>query len=159
LATHGSNNSRLTHSGLQFLFYQVDYNFSFIKFLHDGKFITIFGDNSTIPKQAQFYHIKWLVNTNVIAKACTLQVEKPEESTKATLPLSTDMEPNLALLLHKYAKAFDQPLRLSQHREHDHNIPLIPGATPVNVRPYRCPHSQKEQIKLMVQQMLDEGII
>lgn len=75
------------------------------------------------------------------------------------MPLSTDMEPDLALLLHQYAKVFYQPSGLPPHSEHDHSILLIPGATPVKVRPYRYPHSQKEQIELMVQQMLDEGII
>jgi len=33
------------------------------------------------------------------------------------------------------------------------------GAQPVTVRPYKYPHSQKEQIEVMVQQKLEEGLI
>lgn len=40
-----------------------------------------------------------------------------------------------------------------------HEILLKEGAQPVKVRPYRYPHSQKQQIEQMVQDMLDEGII
>jgi len=69
------------------------------------------------------------------------------------------MEPELALLLHTYAQVFDTAIGLPPQREHDHSIPLIQGAIAVKVHPYRYPYSQKEQIELMVQQMLEEGII
>lgn len=36
---------------------------------------------------------------------------------------------------------------------------LLADAKPVKTRPYRYPHSQKEQIEIMVQEMLDQGII
>jgi hypothetical protein len=40
-----------------------------------------------------------------------------------------------------------------------HAIPLEPGATPINTRPYRLPESQKEEVDRQVQQLLEEGII
>jgi len=48
---------------------------------------------------------------------------------------------------------------LPPQRAQDHSIPLFQGASAVKARPYRYPHSQKEQIELMVQQMLTKGII
>jgi hypothetical protein len=33
------------------------------------------------------------------------------------------------------------------------------GSNPVKVKPYRYPHSQKEQIEKMIQEMLQQGII
>lgn len=36
---------------------------------------------------------------------------------------------------------------------------LLPGSSPVKVKPYRYPHNQKTKIEKMVNQMLDEGLI
>jgi len=41
----------------------------------------------------------------------------------------------------------------------DHVIPLITGATPVNVRPYRYPPAIKDEIEKQVTEMLKSGII
>ena len=69
------------------------------------------------------------------------------------------MEPDLALLLQQYKNVFDTPTGLPPPRIQDHGIPLEPGSGPVKIKPYRYPHSQKEQIEIMIQQMLLEGII
>jgi len=137
----------------------VDYESSFIRFLHKGHFVTIYGDKTTVPRQAQFHHIKRLMNMDHIAEAFTIQMHKEEDVVKHVLPLLADMEPELVLLLHTYAKVFEQPSGLPPQREHDHSIPLVQGAVPVKVRSYRYPHSRKAHIELMVNQMLGEGII
>ena len=41
----------------------------------------------------------------------------------------------------------------------DHEIHLLPNAAPVNVRPYRYPHFQKNEIERQVSEMLQIGII
>ena len=41
----------------------------------------------------------------------------------------------------------------------DHAIQLIPGASPVNVRPYRYPHILKNEIERLVQEMLEARIV
>jgi len=46
-----------------------------------------------------------------------------------------------------------------RRRELNHEIVVKANASPVKVRPYRYPHSQKEQIEKMVQEMLEDGII
>ncbi|XP_016182574.1 uncharacterized protein LOC107624629 [Arachis ipaensis] len=137
----------------------VDYDSSFLRFLHQGKFVTIRGDKTLAPAQAQFHHIRRLAQTDSIAEAFTLQVHKADNKSINSLELPENMDPALMLLLHKYATVFDQPVGLPPQRAQDHSIPLIQGAEPVKVRPYRVPHSQKEQIEVMVQQMLHEGII
>ena len=88
-----------------------------------------------------------------------MQLIEEQQQQFPSLELPTDMEPELALLLHTYSSVFSTPTGLPPPRTHDHSIPLIEGSNPVKVKPYRCPHSQKEEIEKMVTDMLKEGII
>ena len=55
---------------------------------------------------------------------------------------------------------FDLPTGLSpSHEEHDHSIPFIPGSQPPNVRPYRYPFAQKNEIEKIIQELLATGVI
>ncbi|XP_015933140.1 uncharacterized protein LOC107459423 [Arachis duranensis] len=137
----------------------VDYEAAYIRFMHEGSLITIHGEKTNAIAQAEFHHIRRLVHTNSIAEAFTLQLQPQVEAAHSSLPLPDDIHPELAKLLHLYAGMFAQPSGLPPQHRYDHCIPLIKGAKPVKVRPYRYPHSQKAQIELMVQQMLDDGII
>ncbi|XP_038972943.1 uncharacterized protein LOC120104998 [Phoenix dactylifera] len=71
------------------------------------------------------------------------------------LPLSTEttteagIPTDLAALLQGFADLFEEPHGLPLEREHDHHIEIVPGAEPANVRPYRYPHVQKEEISKM----------
>nr|KYP43037.1 Transposon Ty3-I Gag-Pol polyprotein [Cajanus cajan] len=73
--------------------------------------------------------------------------------------IPNNVEPEIAILLHTYKDVFDVPQGLPPNRTHDHSIPLLPNTKPVRVKPYRYPHSQKEQIEKMVSDMLQEGLI
>lgn len=75
------------------------------------------------------------------------------------LELPKDMELELSLLLHTYGIVFSTPSGLPPLRTHVHSIPLLEGSNPVKVKPYRYPHSQKEEIEKLVEGMLKEGII
>ncbi|BBN67348.1 transposable element gene [Prunus dulcis] len=55
--------------------------------------------------------------------------------------------------------ALNTPAALPPPRHIDHRIPLLPGATPVNVWPYRYPHLQKSEIESLIHEMLAVGII
>jgi hypothetical protein len=57
----------------------------------------------------------------------------------------------------KYLKTF--PKVSPPTRNHDHEIHLIPGSVPPNIRPYRYPYAQKSEIEHMVEEMLEAGII
>lgn len=59
--------------------------------------------------------------------------------------LPTDVYPELATLLHTYAKVLQIPTALPPQIAQDHAIPLMPVSGPVKVKPYRYPHIQKEQ--------------
>lgn len=61
-------------------------------------------------------------------------------------------------LLSKFSSVFQVPTRLPPQRDQDHAIPLVDESQVVKVKPYRYPHSQKEQIEKMVKDMLEQGI-
>ena len=47
-----------------------------------------------------------------------------------------------------------EPSGLPPHRTADHRIPLLPGAKPPNLRPYRMSPKQKTTVENLIQQML-----
>ncbi|XP_024043371.1 uncharacterized protein LOC112100028 [Citrus clementina] len=67
--------------------------------------------------------------------------------------------PNMQDLLKEYNTLFQEPTKLPPRREIDHNITLIEGTEPVNVRPYRYAYFQKAEIEKQVQEMLNSGLI
>jgi hypothetical protein len=48
---------------------------------------------------------------------------------------------------------------LPPKRSIDHSIPLMPGALPFRLRPYRYTPQQKTEIEKQVKEMLENGII
>ncbi|KAK1629780.1 hypothetical protein QYE76_004095 [Lolium multiflorum] len=66
---------------------------------------------------------------------------------------------DLQELLDKFPDIFQEPSGLPPPRACDHSIPLIPGAKPPNIRPYRMSHSQKNAIEQLIQKMLKNSEI
>ena len=58
-----------------------------------------------------------------------------------------------------HSKLFETPKGLPHICDHDRDINFIPGSVPPNIRPYRYPYVQKSEIKCMVAEMLEAGII
>jgi len=76
---------------------------------------------------------------------------------------SVRSEPSLPLavtaLLEEYQDVFAPPAGYPPARHCDHEIPLLPGAAPVQVRPYRYPPAVKDEIERQVSEMLSSGLI
>uniref|UniRef100_A0A453NIM5 Reverse transcriptase domain-containing protein n=1 Tax=Aegilops tauschii subsp. strangulata TaxID=200361 RepID=A0A453NIM5_AEGTS len=62
-------------------------------------------------------------------------------------------------LLSEFSEVFGEPQGLPPRRACDHCIPLIPGAQPVNIRPYRHKPDHKDEIEKQVEELLKVGII
>lgn len=62
-------------------------------------------------------------------------------------------------VLQAHSSVFQPLSGLPPKRELDHAIELFPGTTLVNVRPYRYPQFQKDEIEKLVEEMLAAGII
>ena len=54
---------------------------------------------------------------------------------------------------------FEDPKRLPPKREIDHCILILPNQRPINFRPYKYGHVQKEEIEKLVVEMLQAGVI
>jgi len=54
---------------------------------------------------------------------------------------------------------FDKPIGLPPKRHISHTIPLVPGAQPFRLRPYRYNPAQKDEIEKQVQELLQNGLI
>lgn len=74
-------------------------------------------------------------------------------------PAGDSQKQELAQMLDKYADLFETPKDLPPSRGHDHKITLKEGSSPVNIRPYRYPNVQKDEIEKMVKEMLQSGVI
>jgi hypothetical protein len=66
---------------------------------------------------------------------------------------------DLKIILDKYSLVFQLPTSLPLVRDCDHQIPLIPGANPVQMRPYRYAPALKSEIEKQVNEMLESGLI
>lgn len=72
---------------------------------------------------------------------------------------SQNVPSSIQSILDEFADIFNEPDGLPPSRSYDHTIPLIAGAQPVNIRPYRYTPDQKNEIEKQVQEMLKKGII
>jgi hypothetical protein len=72
---------------------------------------------------------------------------------ESTLP------PDIAALLAEFPSVFSTPSSLPHAQVCDHVIPLVSGATPVNICAYRYPPTLKDEIERQVRDMLDKGFI
>jgi len=137
----------------------VNYKERFLTFYINGKLITLHGKTSNLPSLAQFHQLTRLQATYSIAELHAIQIQTLEVSAHHLLELPTSVEPELAMIIQQYNNVFEKPHGLPPIRSHDHTIPLMPGSTPVKVRPYHYPYSQKIEIEQIIAEMLSEGII
>ncbi|XP_028754553.1 uncharacterized protein LOC114714022 [Neltuma alba] len=130
----------------------ADYSTSTIKFLLGDQFITLKGYRGPAANQAQCHHSIRLTNTEAIAELYMLHPVMDEPPLE-TIP--SDMKEVIA----NYSDVFAVPHGLPPERSREHSIDLLPGTSPVKVRPYRYPVSQKDEIERMVEELLSEGLI
>jgi hypothetical protein len=86
-------------------------------------------------------------------QVCQLSGNSDDTSHAVQLP------PEIAQLVQQFQPLFEPPSSLPPWRACNHTIPLIPGAHPVFVRPYRYPPGLKDEIERLVADMLAQGLI
>ena len=72
---------------------------------------------------------------------------------------ATEVSPLVEEFMREHPKVFEAINELPPYREEDHAIRLEPGTVSVNVRLYRYPYFQKNEIECLVHEMCIVGII
>lgn len=149
----------------------VDYEKKTIHFYHNNQFMVLQGALMAKPAYTTVPQLNRLCSTQSIRECYSLQIipvdalnspvanTAPQLTSEIQSVITADTPDELFALLNKFHFVFAVPRGLPPSRACDHRIPLLPDSTPVKVKPYQYPHSQKEEIDKMVQQMLADGLI
>jgi hypothetical protein len=89
----------------------------------------------------------------VMVQVCPISVDTQAPNGTEELP------PTVAALIEEFATVFAPIEGMPPPRSCDHSIPLVAGAKPVFIRPYRYTPALKDDIEKQIQEMLDKGII
>ena len=132
----------------------TDYTSLNMKFIMGGKLIELKGDRERDLEQVTPSQLRRLLHTNPTSSFFHIRLDKQTPPQTAT-----HMIPEIASLVTKYSSLFQPPTNLPPSRSTDHSITLLPNTTPVNVKPYRYPYFQKQEIEEQVNAMLEKGFI
>ncbi|XLR59819.1 hypothetical protein S83_010491 [Arachis hypogaea] len=145
--------------GVQWLMQLGDVTMNYLnltmEFVVGGQTVKLQGERLFQPGAIGGRTLNKMVTADVIASFIHLRVLEPNEL-EAT-PEQQDQQ--VQQVLEEYQEVFQEPTELPPPREIEHQIHLQQGADPVNVRPYRYPHHQKEEIEKLVEEMLQAGVI
>ncbi|GJS84533.1 ty3-gypsy retrotransposon protein [Tanacetum coccineum] len=118
----------------------ADFSVPTISFQSNGLTINLTGEPLSTPASPST--IQHLMQKEAVASMHTLifQYENPPQIQTPT----PHEDPHIQNILTDYSHIFEPPTSLPPPRLHDHHIPLKPNTPPVNVKPYRYPHYQKQ---------------
>ncbi|XP_061369480.1 uncharacterized protein LOC133312325 [Gastrolobium bilobum] len=131
-----------------------DYAGMSMEFAHKGSQVKLVGlqqsgvPNESLPSEASCC----LLSQQVMGKDL-------EQVPSELLKLKDVVSPLLWPILLKFKAVFDMPSSLPPARDMDHMIVLLEGSKPVNVKPYRYPYHQKEEIEKQICTLLAAGHI
>ena len=87
----------------------ADYSALTLKFFHKGKFITLQGDTSMGPGQAQLHQLKRMCNTRSIDEVFTVERVQADAVNDVWDEIPANMSPEVAVILYTYRGIFKTP--------------------------------------------------
>nr|KYP61921.1 hypothetical protein KK1_016435 [Cajanus cajan] len=98
---------------------------------------------------------------NAIASCHLIFTHRLDDNThNLELHLPPTLNPEIKTLISNHTSIFSKPTGLPPIRTHDHHITLLPHTPPINVKPYRYPHTQKDAMSThIIQDLLTQGLI
>ena len=102
------------------------------------------------PRQISLHSLASLLPTASNLECFEILILEPETATSTVtggdaFPL--DLAPGVAAMLETYRPVFNILSGMPPQRPYDHRVHLIPGTKPINVKPYRYPYFQKNEIE------------
>lgn len=86
---------------------------------------------------------------------CVVQVYKMEDSHESVNAICAEIQK----IVDQYSDLFTEPTGVPSNRAMTHSIPLLAGAQPFRLRPYRYTPAQKDEIEKQVAQLLQHNMI
>lgn len=132
----------------------VDWKRKKMRFKHEGTRITLRGisaNNNYCPKVST-QELHQLIEQGSVAQLITLDV-KTDSLTTEHIP------PEILKVIQDHEATFHEPTGLPPNMPFDHQIPLLPGAVPVQKKPYSYAPTQKDELEQQIKEMLQKGVI
>lgn len=132
-----------------------------LEFKHEGSMITLKG---LLPAPRQISLQTLLSGSPApdsldIFEVLLLQPEEGATDAAAREEFPDGLPHAVTKVLDKFRTIFSILVGMPPKRPFDHKVHLLLGTRPVNVRPYRYPYFQKNEIERQVREMLEQGII
>ena len=127
----------------------VDFSGKTLEFTHGDKAIVLKGIMPP-PREISLHSLATFLSPadNVVCFEVTLlSPDTTAASAGETVVFPVDLPPCVMAILKKFRPVFGLPCGLPPQRSFDHRVHLLPGTKPINVRPYRYPYFQKNEIE------------
>ena len=134
----------------------TNYASRIMNFTHQGQKVSLTTDATIGLEPVSPAQLKRFIQTGSTSAFYQLNVRP---ITKTEPAPAQHPFPSIQHLLLRYHHLFQTPSRLPPPRQVVHRITLHPATAPINVRPYRYPHFQKNEIERQVSDLLSAGLI
>lgn len=134
---------------------RINWGLHILRFQVEEKWVSICSDPELLIAQVSLNAMEKLCDKEDVVYLLELQTLFESSEKKK------EKSPSVAVssLLKKFAGVFQMPKGLPPKRTREHAITLQEGTSPINARPYRYSHTQKNEIEKLVREMLQAGII
>lgn len=136
-----------------------DYDAGTLEFIREGRPICL-RVQPRVPRQVSANTVSSIMlhhDGEDLFELVALPSKVPEPSEDQNFP--PDVPPTVLQVLRSHSSVFTVLIGVPPVRAFDHRIHLFLNTKPVNVRPYRYPYFQKNEIERQVREMLEAGII
>jgi len=136
----------------------MDYSLLTLSYTKDNRTITLTRTKTPKPNPISAQQLKCRVQTNAASELFHIQAIHQLPTTDPS-QTTTHPIPQIQILLHRFPTIFKELTSLPPSRLIDHRINLLLNSNPINVRPYRYPYFQKNEIERQIQAMLTSNLI